>query len=322
MGGWHAVGLDSLQHWLIQERAKTCTDNISRPRATSAFSHHFLLCPMRLGTLHCTVSTRTESSLNSPSMSNTLAFDELWNQALENYLVSTRRTVEDRAVLKKLHSPEDLHGHLEADYHKFGKFREKHSKLSNTLSKAMRPFMVVSGAVSSALSVTPFAPASVVLGSVLFLLDAAGGVSEAYDWIEQLFDKLGGFIQRFEEYVQGEINTHLQQKVIAILACLLEILALSEQTIKDGRFKKYAAVLFLGKDEQVKASFSKLEMLFDDEHRLVQAITYATNQKIDKKTADIDKTTKKTLETAERLDAKVDDIFSRIQGTKLNPARV
>lgn len=242
-------------------------------------------------------------------------FDELWDQALENYLTLTGRSPEDKAVLKKLHNPEDLYNKIEDDHRKFGNFRDKHSKLFNALSKAVRPFAVVSSIASSAISLSPLAPASVILGSVLFLVKSAGGVSEAYDWIEQLFDKLGGFAQRLEEYVQGGMNAHLRQKVIAILACLLEILARSEQIIKDGRFKQYAAVLFLGRDEEVNTSFSKLAKLFDDEQKLVQAITYATNQKIDKMTEEIDKTAKKTLKTAEHMDAKLDGLASCIQGT-------
>jgi hypothetical protein len=67
----------------------------------------------------------------------------------------------------------------------------------------------------------------------------------------------------------------------------------------------------------VKESFSKLAKLFDDEQRLVQAITYATNQKIDKKTDEIDKTTKKTLEAAVSMDTKLDDVVSGIQGMKV-----
>jgi hypothetical protein len=53
---------------------------------------------------------------------------------------------------------------------------------------------------------------------------------------------------------------------------MLEILTCSEKAIKDKRWKKYAAVLFLGEDGDTKAAFDKLAKLFDDEERLIMAI--------------------------------------------------
>src|SRR5204863_4760229 len=137
---------------------------------------------------------------------------------------------------------------------------------------------------------------------------AADGVSEAYDWIEQLFDKLGDFTVRLDEYVKGGISAHLETKVVQILGCLLQILARSEKAIKDGRWKKYAAVLFLGKDEEIKASFEDLAKLFEDEHRLVSAITFTMNQRMDKRIEEIETTGKQTLEAAKRAEIGVDAI--------------
>jgi hypothetical protein len=152
---------------------------------------------------------------------------------------------------------------------------------------------------------------------VLFLIQAAGGVSEAYDWIEQLFDKLGSFTQRMELYLKEgseSMNANLQQKIVAVLSCLLEIIARSEQAIKDGRWKKYAVALFLGKDGEIKRCFSKLTSLFDDEERLVLAISYMTSQKIERKNEEINRTTKETLEYSVRMDSKLDGITQSIHG--------
>ena len=180
-----------------------------------------------------------------------------------------------------MHNADDLYKQLEAEHRKFGDWRNKHSKFLIILHKAVRPFVIVSEIAQSAISFTPFAPASTVLGAVFFLVNAADGVSDACDWIEELFDKLGGFTQRLEEYVDGGMNIHLQHKVVAILSCLLEIFGRSEKVIKDGRFRKFTAVLSLGEDKQVKASFNHLAKLFDDEERLVLALSYAINQRID-----------------------------------------
>jgi hypothetical protein len=234
-------------------------------------------------------------------MSNKLAFDDLWEKALKKYFTSTDRTYSEQVLLRQLKSPDDLQKQLETNHNKFSSFRARHGKLTGRLKAAVQPFMALSSVASSAVSLSPFAPASMILGAVVFLVNATGGVSEAYDWVEQLFDKLGDFTVRLDEYIKGDISAHLKAKVVQILGCLLEILARSEETIKHGRWKKYAAVLFLGKDEEIKASFDDLAKLFEDEERLVIAITFATNQRMDKRIEEIEK-------AAERIEVGVDAI--------------
>jgi fungal STAND N-terminal Goodbye domain len=249
-------------------------------------------------------------------MSNYYTFDDLWDQACEGYLRSTDRAPLDRAVLKRLHNTDDLLKQLEARQSKFSDWKNKHPRTFSALSKAIRPFELFLNIAQTAVSATPFAPASTVLGALLFIVEAANGVSEAYEWIEQLFDKLGEFTVRLAEYLDGGMNTHLQQKIIAILSCLLEILGRSEKVIRDGRFRKFTAVLFLGKDEQVKTSFDRLSKLMDDEQRLILAISYATNQRIDRKTDKIDINTERTAELSERMEKKLDEVAFSLQGTR------
>jgi len=284
-------------------------------------------------------------------MDSKLSFDELWNRAVTKYVTSTGRSPEEKALLKKLHTPEDLSNELEAerdeawnmyiqstdrnldgkpllerlkklkqlhkakdlsdqlhaDHDEFSTWREKHSKLTHTLKSMVGPFIACSSIASSAISLSPFAPASVVLGAVTFLVNAAGGVSDAYNWIEELFVKLGDFTIRLQEYVEGGMNTHLKEKVIDILSCLLEILALSENAIKSGRWREWTAVVFLGKDEGIKKAFDKLATLFEGEQRLIIAISYATNQKMDKKVDSL-------LDSAERIEKRMDSMNSAMLG--------
>jgi hypothetical protein len=115
-----------------------------------------------------------------PSPSN---FDELWNQALDSYFVTIGRTPGDKAALKRIHNADDLFSQLEAGHGEFGGWRNKHSKFFSALSKAVRPFVLVSGIAQSAVSCTPFAPAFTILGAVFFLVKTAEGVSKAYEWI-------------------------------------------------------------------------------------------------------------------------------------------
>lgn len=197
------------------------------------------------------------------------------------------RSRRDQNLLITIKIPEALEAHLHSNEQLFKLFRWKHGKLTRRLKACMAPFMALSDMVSAAVSASSFAPAFTVLGAVCFVLKAADGVSEVYAWIEELFDKLRDFTTRLDAYVQRGLPTGFRDKVVDIFSCLLEILACAELAIKDGRWKKYATVLFLGDDERVKAAFDKLWSLFASEQSLVIAIMYATNQKMDQRIDEI-----------------------------------
>jgi hypothetical protein len=244
-----------------------------------------------------------------PHIPTSQDFNSLWEEALEEYIDSTGRTPSEQELLKQqLKNPDDLRNQLETDHGKFTSFREKHGKLTGRLKNAAKPLMALSDLASSAIGLSPFAPASTIFGAITFVVKAADGVSEAYDWIDQLFDKLRDFTVRLDVYCEGGTRPHLETKLVQILACLLEILARSEKAIKIGRWKKYAAVLFLGKDEKIKASFEKLAKLVDDEQRLIVAITFAINQRMDTRIEEIGKAGNQTLEGVKRAEMGLDVI--------------
>lgn len=93
--------------------------------------------------------------------------------------------------------------------------------------------------------------------------------------------------------------------MIAILGCLLEVLAISEKYIKDGRFKKYTVAIFLGEDKGVQGAFERLSKLFVSEERLVVAILYANGQK----TFEI---CRGIQETAERIESNTTGILDTV----------
>jgi hypothetical protein len=191
---------------------------------------------------------------------------ELWEDALDKYeKLVPERSRRDKSLFITLKTPERLEAHLDKSEKLFKLFRSKHGKLTSRLKACMQPFMALSDMISAAISASPFAPAATVLGAVCFVLKAADGVSEVYAWIEELFDKLRDFTTRLDKYVQRGLPKGFRDKVVDIFGCLLEILAYAELAVKDGRWKKYAAVLFLGGDERAKAAFDKLTGLFDSE---------------------------------------------------------
>ena len=115
-------------------------------------------------------------------MASKQGFEDMWEEAVEKYIESTGRTLPEQALLGQLKCPEDLEKQLEMDHDRFNDFRTKRGKLSGRLKKAVKPFAVLSSVASSAVSLSPFAPASTIFGAVVFVVQAAGGVSEAYDF--------------------------------------------------------------------------------------------------------------------------------------------
>jgi hypothetical protein len=160
---------------------------------------------------------------------------------------------------------------------------------------------MVSKIAQNAISATPFAPVSAVFGAIVLLVKAADGVSEAYDWIETLFNKLGSFTQRLDAYTNAGMTPHMQGKVVEILACLLELIGKSEAVMKSGRFRKYAGATFLGKDDGIKDSLTQLNALFDDEQRLVQATAYETVNRIEYRTMNLETVALQTSDATTKI---------------------
>ena len=147
---------------------------------------------------------------------------------------------------------------------------------------------------------TPGAPAaaSVVLGAVEFLLNAAGEVSGLLSSVEGLLELVCGFVGRLEGYVQEfrgasgadgegqavlgeEMPESLKRAVVNALATTLEVLGECEKLVKDGRRRRLGKALVLGEDEKVKALLVKLERILDGESRAVAVLAYRTGRRVE-----------------------------------------
>lgn len=205
---------------------------------------------------------------------------ERWKAFVDRYLDATNRSEAEQAMLIKVKTFEQLDKMLKSNdktLHGFG----RHVKLIHRLKRFTQPFNPLSDVASSALSPSPFPPASTLFGAVSFLIQAANGVSEAYEWVDRLLDRLENFTGHLNEYFNADEFPHLASKVVQILGFFLEILARFEKIIKTGRYKIFVAAGFLREDEYTKASFEMLCELFDDEKQLVTAIHSAISQRSD-----------------------------------------
>ena len=106
----------------------------------------------------------------------------LWKAFIDRYLDATNRSEAEQAMLMKVTTLVQLDKMLKSNDKVLHGLEGRHVKLTHTLKHFTQPFNILSDVASSALSPSSFAPASTLLGAVSFLIQAANGVPEAYDW--------------------------------------------------------------------------------------------------------------------------------------------
>ncbi|CAG9980499.1 unnamed protein product [Clonostachys byssicola] len=213
-------------------------------------------------------------------MSENVNFDEIWQEAIETYHATTKRTTPEREVFRRICEPEDLRKHLQEHQSRFKSFTSSDEKILNRVNAAIRPFMRLSERTSTSHAASPFYLASPIIGATLFMFQAAGDIAQSYKYIEELFGKLEGYTDRLDEYIKGEVSPPLKKNIVKVFSCFLKILACSEVIMKTKKLKKYTKALILGHDENITKAFDELERLFEEERGLVSAIVLATSQQI------------------------------------------
>jgi hypothetical protein len=203
-------------------------------------------------------------------------FGVLWNEALESYRKTT-----DRNTIRQVGSLDELIAQLGQKQENFQEYRRRHSEFLDFTKRCLQPVVLISSIAQSAVGATPFAPAATLIGAFVYLIRAAKGVSDAYDWIQSLLQELSAFTERLEVYLSERIDHRLKRQLVTTLSCLLEIVGVAENTVASGRFKKFGAILLNGKDETAKAAFDRLNKLFQNESRIVQALSYKATQNIE-----------------------------------------
>ncbi|KAL5872412.1 hypothetical protein ACKVWC_008044 [Pyricularia oryzae] len=221
---------------------------------------------------------------------------EMWASALAEYERDTKRAL-DRKMLERMRdvlTPDDLLTEIEASDQAFRDFRNKRGGLWRKLSAFVPPLVAALKIVITPLSASADAvgiPASAVFGALLHLVRSCENVSNAFDWVEEVFGELKRFLDRLKVLMQAPLHSILKDQVIAILVCVLRVIGRSEALIRGSHFRQYLRVTFLGKDEKTTKIIGDFNKLVANEHLIEVSLTLATAQKIEDKqdtnTADI-----------------------------------
>ncbi|KAK0748210.1 hypothetical protein B0T21DRAFT_406742 [Apiosordaria backusii] len=232
----------------------------------------------------------------------------LWADALAEYGRETERSLSlgGLAAFDDISSIDQVAKLIEDSNAKFRGFRSRRHHLWSALETFITPVSAIAQIGVTPASVADFGFAtSAVLGAVVYLVKACEGVSNAYDWIEQVFWELHDFAGRLGQYVSMPIDATLRHKVVAILATILRVIGRSEHLIRERRFREYLRVTFLGKDKYTKKLLDDLSKLLDSEQKYILGITYTSTKRAEVVLEEAKGTLKHTLDAVRGLEGKV-----------------
>ncbi|KAI9833813.1 MAG: hypothetical protein M1826_006336 [Phylliscum demangeonii] len=195
----------------------------------------------------------------------------IWADAVSQYYKTTGINLHDDRSPKP-RSAEDLLKQVDQQQSNFTEFRNKRATMFQVLQVTLMPVELLGNVAAGGASMA-FPPSSLIFGAVTYLIDAAHGVSAAYDAIIDLFSTMKEFTGRLTIHLQQEIPPELQKIVTEIFMALMSICALSTKYIKEGRVLKYLKVFSLGRDSAVQGALARLQTLTENEVKMVGALT-------------------------------------------------
>lgn len=212
----------------------------------------------------------------------------LWRAASDDYAKETGIPIAD-GEFPKLPGPEELSRQLDAEKDHFQDFRMKKRPLLHAMQMILAPFEhwgdLIGGVVAAA-----FPPASAIMGAMLLLIRGARKVSESFDMITDLFQKLSNFALRLNTYKGIPLNEGMKIIIVKVLVNFLRVCAASQKLLKTGSFRarlsKWAKNIFV-EDSSVTSLLGELEELTNQEHKMISAQNLnLTNQAL-KNTTDL-----------------------------------
>lgn len=210
--------------------------------------------------------TRTTSDLLDDRLST------LWQSACDDYAKETGIALTD-GDFPKIHGPEDLSRHLDAERDHFEDFRMKKRPLLHAMQIILAPFEhwgdLLAGVASAA-----FPPASSIMGAMMLLVRGARRVSESFDMLMDLFHKLGHFALRLDSYKGVSLSEGMKTIIVQVLVNFLRVCAASQKLLRRGslraRLTKWTKNVLV-EDTSIRSLLDELEELTSQEHKMVSA---------------------------------------------------
>ncbi|KAK4548205.1 hypothetical protein LTR36_010074 [Oleoguttula mirabilis] len=227
-------------------------------------------------------------------------FTSLWDDAREEFADASGKDLKD---LPMPQTTEELIKSVESQNKGYKDFREKQGLLFTVLSAAVKPIELVGNLAAGAASAV-FPPSSMCLGAVMYLINAAHGVSASLDAITDMLGVLKDFTVRLSIYNRESLSVQLREKLTEVLTTVIEIFARSTKVIKEGvvhRLKSFGKNVLLGNDQKMQGLIAKLDKLTQGEDRLVGAETLVETKKTGRNVQDVQSTLTETTKHLSQL---------------------
>ncbi|KAI1414376.1 hypothetical protein F5Y13DRAFT_197858 [Hypoxylon sp. FL1857] len=169
---------------------------------------------------------------------------ELWNEAVDEYLSKMNRKFDVEKLRAQASCSDDLEALIEDHKSKFSKFRTTHGKLISVFYSTMKRLR---------------SPARLLKQVVQNVTD------------------------RLDEYFKGSIDKKLRRVIVSLLCSLLDVFYETEGAIRRVRGREMMRRV-TGRENKVQSALDILDQMLQTELGLIIAKTYATIQRIDKKT--------------------------------------
>ncbi|KAF2114926.1 hypothetical protein BDV96DRAFT_646792 [Lophiotrema nucula] len=216
-------------------------------------------------------------------------FLAIWRIALDDYRTQTHHDLTKLEPIKNATDLSDTMLKTEEHFKISRKGSSKYETTRNILKSCVRPLQSLSSVASSAVSLTPFAPAATIFGAGMYLIEACNNVSEAYDLVIELLEECKTYIDRLGKYTEVKVDDKFLIKLTAILKFILEVFGRCEMVMSRGRTKLWfdKVATGQGKDEILKDSLARLRRYFSEEEMNTIAQVYVTGEKTASKVSEL-----------------------------------
>jgi hypothetical protein len=160
---------------------------------------------------------------------------QLWEEAVSEYNNKSKRGPATEKWKTMVTSDVDLDEAIEQHERDFSRFRNSNRKFWDVFKTTMTQLRKLGQAAQAGIGLTPFAPATVILGAGLFLVDCGSAVADTYESLEDLFKRIRDIADRLDEYSQGTIDHKLRKVITTLLCTVLDVFCEAETAIKRGR---------------------------------------------------------------------------------------
>ncbi|KIW30597.1 uncharacterized protein PV07_06331 [Cladophialophora immunda] len=184
-----------------------------------------------------------------------------------------------QAFLEALHVNQD----------QFTAHRNEKRRVVSAFRKCILPLHFILDIADRGLQATPAAPLSALFFAVKHILNTCERVSNAYDAVEELFQRVAAVTCSLDGYKDSSlIGTH-QTVVVEVLSCLLKIVGVAQsRLVKPSRLRQFGRSLFQN-DESINEALAELERRVHDELGYVVRLNFGMTQRMSETTLSIHK---------------------------------